>query len=109
MPRDVSEATFLEVCVMSLSSHLKRGYEASFLFIATPLEVVELVFFLRKINDFKGSPIIVSLMVAPSSLAPMKPQNQCKTSLKALPRGCTIMLLSISLSSWLPMSIFAPK
>ena len=71
----------------------KRRKQACFLSYRTSLEVVEIVFILRKINDFEGSAIIVFLLFSPSFWAHMRYQKPFKMSPKSTSEGYQIRLL----------------
>ena len=64
-----------------------------FLSYRTCLDVVKLIFFFRKINDFEGSAIIVSLLFTPSFGPPMRCPKPFKMSPKSTSEGYQIRLL----------------
>ena len=91
--RRSQEGTFSELYSIFPSRLFKRGKQACFLSYRASLEVVKIVFFLRKINDFEGSAIIVFLLFSPSFWAHMRCQKPFKMSPKSTSEGYQIRLL----------------
>ena len=56
------------------------------------LQVVKIVIFLRKINDFEESAILLSLLFPPSFGPPMRPQKPFKMKPKSGSEGYEIKL-----------------
>ena len=92
-PRRSHQGTFSELYSIFPSRHFKRRKQACFLSYRTSLQVVEIVFFLWKINDFEGSAIIVFLLFSPSFWAHMRCQKPFKMSPKSTSEGYQIRLL----------------
>ena len=91
--RRSQEGTFSELYSIFPSRLFKRGKQACFLSYRASLEVVKIVFFLRKINDFEGSAIIVFLLFTPSFWSPMRCQKPFKMNPKSTSEGYQIRLL----------------
>ena len=91
--RRSQEGTFSELYSIFPSRLFKRGKQTCFLSYRTSLEVVKIVFFLWKINDFEGSAIIVFLLFTPSFWPPMRCQKPFKMSPKSTSEGYQIRLL----------------
>ena len=91
--RRSQEGTFSKLYSTLPSRLFKRGKQACFLSYRASLEVVKIVFFLRKINDFEGSAIIVFLLFTPSFWPPMRCQKPFKMSPKSTSEGYQIRFL----------------
>ena len=91
--RRCQEGTFSELYSVFPSRLFKRGKQACFLSYRTSLEVVEIMFFLRKMNDFEGSAIIVFLLFTPSFGPPMRCPKPFKMSPKSTSEVYQIRLL----------------
>ena len=91
--RRSQEGTFSELYSIFPSRLFKRGKQACFLSYRTSLEVVKIMFFLRKINDFEGSAIIGSLLFTSSFWPPMRCQKPSKMGPKSTSEAYQIRLL----------------
>ena len=92
-PRGEVAQIFSELYSNPQSGGFQRGEEVSFLRSMTSLEVVKIVIFLWKINDFEGSAINVSLPFTPSFGPSMRYQKPFKMSPTSTSEGYQIRLL----------------